>query len=133
MYCAKRKGITLHYTELTFDHLYYASVDISDANRSSIVGIMTDVFSRGGITVIVGTAALLGEGWDVPCINSLIMASYVGSFMLSNQMRGRAIRVDKDNPNKTGVIRHLGCVDPEQAGGGYDLYSLNRRFRSLIG
>ncbi|MCQ6274960.1 DEAD/DEAH box helicase family protein [Bacillus sp. V3B] len=130
--CAKRRGVTLHYRELTFDS-HYASVDINDRNRSSIVGIMTEVFSRGGMTVIVGTAALLGEGWDAPCINSLIMASYVGSFMLSNQMRGRAIRVDQGNPNKTGAIWHLGCVDPEQAGGGYDLYSLNRRFRSLIG
>lgn len=91
------------------------------------------MFSRGIIRIIVGTAALLGEGWDAPCINSLIMASCVGSFMLSNPMRGRAVRVDPDNPEKTGAIWHLACVDVEQNQGGHDLSSLSRGFRSLVG
>jgi hypothetical protein len=51
--------------------------------------------------------ALLGEGWDCPAINSLILASCVGSFMLSNQMRGRAIRVSKTDPDKVANIWHL--------------------------
>ena len=53
--------------------------------------------------------ALLGEGWDAPCINTLVLASSVGSFMLSNQMRGRAIRVDSAQPQKTANIWHLVC------------------------
>ena len=64
---------------------------------------------------------------------SLIMASCVGSFMLSNPMRGRAVRVDPDNPEKTGAIWHLACVDVEQNQGGHDLSSLSRGFRSLVG
>ena len=47
------------------------------------------------------------RGWDSPCVNTLIIASVVGSFMLSNQMRGRALRIDKNNPNKTSNIWHL--------------------------
>ena len=31
------------------------------------------------IKVIIGTKSLLGEGWDAPCVNSLILASFVGS------------------------------------------------------
>src|SRR5699024_4862337 len=57
-----------------------------DAN---IAPIITELFYRGEINVLIGTAALLGEGWDCPAVNSLIIASVVGSFMLSNQMRGR--------------------------------------------
>ena len=52
--------------------------------------------------------------------------------MLSNQMRGRAIRA-RGNPDKTGAIWHLACIDTAKSGGGEDLGSLARRFRSLVG
>ena len=32
-------------------------------------------------TPLVGTQALLGEGWDAPSVNTLVLASYVGSYM----------------------------------------------------
>lgn len=73
---------------------------------------LTELFSQGYIRVLIGTKSLLGEGWDSPCINSLILASFVGSFMLSNQMRGRAIRTMKDNPDKVSNIWHLICMEP---------------------
>ena len=53
-----------------------------------MVAVVTELFEEGRINALVGTKSLLGEGWDAPCINSLILATYVGSFMLSNQMRG---------------------------------------------
>ena len=77
------------------------------------VDIVSRLFENGEINVLIGTQALLGEGWDSPCINSLILASYVGSFMLSNQKRGRAIRIDKNDPFKTANIWHLVTVEPE--------------------
>lgn len=79
-----------------------------------LTGAVTEVFSQGHMQVLIGTKSLLGEGWDSPCINSLILASFVGSFMLSNQMRGRAIRVFKQNPEKTSNIWHLVCLSPWQ-------------------
>lgn len=81
---------------------------------NNLTNAVTELFSRGYIHIVVGTKSLLGEGWDAPCINSLILASFVGSFMLSNQMRGRAIRVFKDDPNKTSNIWHLVCVRPKK-------------------
>lgn len=75
-------------------------------------GAVTNIFTKGYMQVLIGTKSLLGEGWDSPCINSLILASFVGSFMLSNQMRGRAIRVFKDVPDKTSNIWHLVCLRP---------------------
>ncbi len=71
------------------------------------------LFREGQIQILVGTKSLLGEGWDSPCINSLILASFVGSFVLSNQMRGRAIRIDKDDPEKAANIWHLVTLEPE--------------------
>ena len=62
------------------------------SSAKGIVAAVTELFQRGRIQVLVGTKSLLGEGWDAPCVNSLILGSFVGSFMLSNQMRGRAIR-----------------------------------------
>lgn len=130
--CAVRRGLHLSERPLAHDSRYI-TIDVRDANRSAIVAIITEVFSEGEIRVLVGTAALLGEGWDAPGINSLVMASYVGSFMLSNQMRGRAIRAQRGNPDKTGAIWHLACIDTAKSGGGEDLGSLARRFRSLVG
>ena len=75
-----------------------------------LTSAVTEVFTKGYMQVLIGTKSLLGEGWDSPCINSLILASFVGSFMLSNQMRGRAIRVFKDKPEKTSNIWHLVCL-----------------------
>lgn len=73
----------------------------------NITPIITQLFYEGGINVLIGTQALLGEGWDSPCVNCLIIASTVGSFMLSNQMRGRALRIDRKNAHKTSNIWHL--------------------------
>ncbi len=75
-----------------------------------LTGAVTEVFTKGYMQVLIGTKSLLGEGWDSPCINSLILASFVGSFMLSNQMRGRAIRVFKPQPEKSSNIWHLVCL-----------------------
>ncbi|MCH5162354.1 MAG: DEAD/DEAH box helicase family protein [Clostridiales bacterium] len=88
----------------------YAVYDFRADNREK-VRIVGSLFEKGVITVMVGTKSLLGEGWDAPCVNSLILASFVGSFMLSNQMRGRAIRTDKTRPDKTANIWHLVTVE----------------------
>lgn len=77
-----------------------------------MVGAVTELFQRGAIQVLVGTKSLLGEGWDAPCVNSLILGSFVGSFMLSNQMRGRAIRIWPGHPDKTSNIWHLVAIKP---------------------
>lgn len=81
-----------------------------------LTAAVTELFTKGYIQVLIGTKSLLGEGWDAPCVNSVILASFVGSFMLSNQMRGRAIRIDKNNPDKTSNIWHLVCITPPSLG-----------------
>jgi superfamily II DNA or RNA helicase len=81
-----------------------------------LVQLVTTLFMQGGIRILVGTQSLLGEGWDAPPLNSLILASNTASFMLSNQMRGRAIRLDPDSPSKVANIWHLATVEPRSGG-----------------
>lgn len=93
------EGIPLGYFEVTVSgriHIY--------------AQIVTQLFEQGQIQILIGTKSLLGEGWDSPCINALILASFVGSYVLSNQMRGRAIRTMAGNPEKTSNIWHLVCL-----------------------
>ncbi|WP_341711469.1 DEAD/DEAH box helicase family protein [Erythrobacter sp.] len=85
-------------------------VTASGDGKRALVGLVTELFQRGNITILVGTQALLGEGWDAPVINSLILASNSASYMLSNQMRGRAIRIDPHRPEKVSNIWHLATV-----------------------
>lgn len=74
------------------------------------VELVTALLTEGHITILVGTQALLGEGWDAPAVNSLILASNSSAFMLSNQMRGRAIRIDPATPDKVANIWHLATI-----------------------
>lgn len=101
--------------------------------KSAIVGRVTQLFQKGVIKILIGTKSLLGEGWDAPAINTLILASYVGSFVSSNQMRGRAIRIDPNCVTKTGNIWHLACLDPTDENGGKDFEKLQRRFEAFSG
>lgn len=94
----------------TWDYVQVEAV----GNAHFLTGAVTSIFIQGAIQVLIGTQSLLGEGWDAPCINSLILASFVGSYMLSNQMRGRAIRVMKGQPEKASNVWHLICVPKEE-------------------
>ncbi len=119
----------------------YVEIDVLGAENPNKVQLITELFTRGGIEVLVGTKALLGEGWDAPSINTLILASFVGSYMLSNQMRGRAIRTERKNPEKTANIWHLICIESkrrlsfikDKSIPSKDFDILKRRFQAFVG
>ncbi|MEE4276396.1 MAG: type III restriction endonuclease subunit R, partial [Thermoleophilia bacterium] len=98
-----------------------------------LVRAFTALLADGVVRTLVGTRALLGEGWDCPCINSLVLCSFVGSFMLTNQMRGRAIRVDAARPDKTASVWHLVALAPGSWTGLGDALDLQRRFSTFVG
>jgi hypothetical protein len=126
----------------------FCTVTFSGDAAERAVELMTALFASGSVTILIGTQALLGEGWDAPPINSLVLASNSAAFMLSNQMRGRAIRIDPACPGKVANIWHLATVEPASnalAGGlewGHlddhgavtsDEQLLQRRFRAFEG
>lgn len=121
---------------VTFSHIDFES-DFLKVNEKStsneLVNYITNLFEKGEVKVLIGTKSLLGEGWDAPSINTLILASFVGSFVSSNQMRGRAIRTQKNNLEKTGNIWHLVSLDPTDELGGKDIETLSKRFNSYVG
>jgi superfamily II DNA or RNA helicase len=104
---------------------------------SGPLNLLTNSFTalliKGRIKTLVGTGALLGEGWDAPVVNSLILASSVGTYMLTNQMRGRAIRLDRSKPEKVSSIWHLVALDVKSESGLGDFYDLKRRFETFVG
>lgn len=108
---------------------------VSLAGDARLTSALTRLLVAGRLQVLVGTRALLGEGWDAPPVNSLILASVVGSFMTTNQMRGRAIRIDPQQPDKVASIWHLGAC-AELDGGAWDsrdLHEMGRRFETFVG
>jgi hypothetical protein len=131
----------------------HVRLELGAQNGADPVRLLTNLFSRGEIQILVGTQSLLGEGWDAPALNSLVLASNTASFMLSNQMRGRAIRIDPADPNKVSNIWHLATIEPgsedsfaeaaglvdwgyldDAAGPGFsDAVVLRRRFRAFEG
>lgn len=129
---AKHKIESVSTTPLPFDNQYLV-VNSTEPLKHQIVHIITQVFQKGHIEVLVGTKSFLGEGWDAPSINALILASFVGSYVQSNQMRGRAIRTEPQNIAKTSNIWHLVCIDPTAPEGGDDIQLLKRRFKAFVG
>lgn len=103
------------------------------APSAQALPVLTRYLMEGKIFGIVGTMSLLGEGWDVPAINSLVLASSIGSYMLSNQSRGRAIRSFAIDPKKTANIWHLAFVDLQGKYGGKEFCEMERRFRAFAG
>lgn len=89
-------------------------LDMPAADRARRLILVTHLFEAGTLKCLVGTGALLGEGWDAPSINSLILATSVKAFMLSNQMRGRAIRRNPARPQKAAAIWHLATIIPPE-------------------
>lgn len=111
----------------------FSIVTTTSAATFSISEMVTELFQKGFIKILIGTKSFLGEGWDAPSINTLVLASFVGSFVSSNQMRGRAIRSQASKPNKTAVIWHLACLDLTDKNGGKDYETLSRRFEAFMG
>ena len=120
-------------TRLLFPGSDYVVVEATALANKHTVSWITQLFTEGHLRVIVGTKSLLGEGWDAPIVNSLVLANRVGSFVLSNQMRGRAIRTVRGQPDKTANIWHPVVIHPEVRGGGPEMDRMRRRFRGFAG
>lgn len=105
----------------------------SQGEASRLVGPVTRLFERGEVRVLVGTVALLGEGWDAPAANVLVSASHAATFVQTGQMRGRVLRLDPARPGKVATVWHLACVEAGAEEGGADLARLGRRFAAFAG
>jgi hypothetical protein len=77
------------------------------------VPLATRLFTDGATWALVGTRALLGEGWDAPCVNCLVDLSTATTGVAVRQMRGRSLRLDPDDPGKIASNWDVVCVAPD--------------------
>ncbi len=90
------------------------------------VAVVTDLLERGVTRCIVGTRGLLAEGWDSLALNTLLDLTTAGTFASVNQIRGRSIRLDPNQPRKVANNWDVACYEP-------DLEEGDRDLRRLIG
>lgn len=110
----------------------YVSFPLAGDEGAALVGVLTRAFEDGRVNVVVGTTALLGEGWDCPPVNAVVLATTIGSYVSTNQSRGRALRRDPRHERKTANIWHPICLDSGRHEGG-ELSLLRRRFSTFMG
>ncbi|MFV0473256.1 MAG: DEAD/DEAH box helicase family protein [Pikeienuella sp.] len=100
---------------------------IAGADFGAAVARAQAGFAAGDIRVIIGTHSFLGQGWDAPALNSLILGANLARFVAVNQLRGRALRIDRGAPGKASNIWHL-AITPGAEIEGEDIDRLRRRF-----
>jgi hypothetical protein len=96
------------------------------------VELATQIFVSGVTQVLVGTRALLGEGWDAPCVNCLVDLSAATTSVSVTQMRGRSLRLDPDDPEKIASNWDIVAVAPELARGTADYERFVRKHLHLF-
>jgi superfamily II DNA or RNA helicase len=96
------------------------------------VGLATGIFIAGVTRVLVGTRALLGEGWDAPSLNVLVDLTVATTAVSVRQMRGRSLRLDPADPAKIASNWDVVCVAPELARGTGDYQRFVRKHLHLF-
>lgn len=81
---------------------------------------VTSFFTDGGTQLLIGTRALLGEGWDAPALTTLIDTTAATTSTSVTQLRGRALRLNPDNPDKTAHIWTVVCCVDNHPNGSSD-------------
>jgi superfamily II DNA or RNA helicase len=104
-----------------------------NTNNHQLTKALTYLHQQGFVMILIGTRSLLGEGWDAPHVNALIMATQTGAFVTTNQIRGRAIRVDKNDDLKTSSIWHIISSTNDTYCNKYIFQDLNKRFKTFAG
>ncbi len=96
------------------------------------VGLATAIFTAGSTRVLVGTRALLGEGWDAPCLNCLIDLTAAATAVSVMQSRGRVLRLDPRDPDKIASHWDIVCTAPELVRGTADYERFVRKHQHLF-
>ncbi|MGH1415430.1 MAG: hypothetical protein ACRBB0_18215 [Pelagimonas sp.] len=107
----------------------YTHIDGADLGEA--VNRVNRGFASGEVVLVVGTHAYLGQGWDAPALNALVLGTRLKSFVAVNQLRGRALRSFAQRPDKVAHIWHMAVV-PQEVVEGEDIALLKRRFDCFV-
>jgi superfamily II DNA or RNA helicase len=97
------------------------------------VAMVTELFQRGVTRCLVGTRGLLGEGWDANKVNVLVDLTTVTTSMTVQQIRGRSLRIDKDDREKLADNWDVVCLAPEFSKGLDDYRRFVRKHKNFYG
>lgn len=127
------RGFDLELTLAEEDGFYVLSGEGQAWCPRVYVGMITELFQQGVTKCLVGTRGLLGEGWDAQKVNVLVDLTAVTTSMSVNQLRGRSIRLDPDEPEKLADNWDVICIAPEFAKGLDDYHRFIARHKTLFG
>ena len=96
------------------------------------VELATALLVEGTTGVLVGTRALLGEGWNCPPLNVLVDMTIATTGVSVQQMRGRSLRLDPDDPLKVASNWDIVCVAPDLVRGSADYERFVRKHLNLF-
>ena len=82
--------------------------------------------------MLVGTRALLGEGWNCPPLNVLVDMTVATTGVSVQQMRGRSLRLDPADPEKVASNWDVVCVAPDLTRGSADYERFVRKHLHLF-
>jgi hypothetical protein len=95
------------------------------------VELATRVLESGVCGALIGTRALLGEGWDCPAVNCLVDMTVAATGVSVQQMRGRSLRLDPEDPEKLASNWDIVCVAPDLTRGSADYERFVRKHLHL--
>jgi superfamily II DNA or RNA helicase len=95
------------------------------------VELATRVLESGVCGALIGTRALLGEGWDCPMVNCLVDLTVASTGVSVQQMRGRSLRLNPDDPEKVASNWDVVCVAPDLVRGSADYERFVRKHLHL--
>ncbi len=96
------------------------------------VELATRLFVEGTTQLLVGTRALLGEGWNCPPLNVLVDMTIATTGVSVQQMRGRSLRLDRQDPLKVASNWDIVCVAPDLVRGNADYERFVRKHLNLF-
>jgi superfamily II DNA or RNA helicase len=92
--------------------------------------LVTELFEAGLTRCLIGTRALLGEGWDASSANVLLDLCAASTSITVHQTRGRTIRRDRDWAQKVANNWDVVCVAPEHPKGFNDYARFVRKHQN---
>jgi len=128
-----RRRIDLRLTHQEQEGFFVVSGEGRDWCPRVYVEMITELFQEGVTKCLVGTRGLLGEGWDAHKVNVLVNLTTVTTSMSVNQLRGRSIRLDPDEPEKLADNWDVVCIAPEFTKGLDDYHRFIALHRTLYG
>jgi hypothetical protein len=91
------------------------------------VPLITRFHAESGSRCLIGTRALLGEGWDAPAVNVVIDLTAATTATSVVQARGRALRLDAGWPGKVADNWSVVCVTGDHPKGAADFDRFARK------